>query len=132
MATKTVAKTVSKKVSAKKVATVSTKTLAKKATAKKVVKKTPTFKAMVCAIDGECFWTKDGRILQDLADLHMAFGSMDEEVFLHHVHDEKNDFADWVEHVLTDLDCSVALRKTIKKDTAHKVVATHLKKYTTQ
>lgn len=84
---------------------------------------------MVCAADGECFWTRDGRILQDLADLHMAFGSMDEEVFLHHVRKEKNDFADWVEHVLQDLDCAVALRKAKKPDQAYKTLTTHLQKY---
>ena len=120
-----VTKTVTKK---------ATKPAVKKATAKKVVakktkKETTDFKALVCAADGECFWTRDGRILQNLSDLHMAFGSMDEEVFLHHVSKEKNDFADWVEHVLTDLDCSVALRKAKKLDTAQKVAASHLAKY---
>ncbi len=125
MATKTATKTETKKV---------TKSVVKKAPAKKVVSKKPkkettNFKALVCAADGECFWTRDGRILQNLSDLHMAFGSMDEEVFLHHVNKEKNDFADWVEHVLADLDCSVALRKAKKLDTAKKVTATHLTKY---
>ena len=95
----------------------------------KATKKAQNFKALVCAADGECFWTRDGRILQNLEDLHMAFGSMDEEVFLHHVNKEKNDFADWVEHILDDLDCSIELRKSKELAKAHKILQSHLQKY---
>jgi hypothetical protein len=103
----------------------STKTVAKKSVVKKA-----EFKAMVCAVDGECFWTRDGRILQNLQDLHLAFGSMDEEIFLHHANTEKNDFADWVEHVLEDLDVAVELRTAKERTEAEKMLATHLKSYT--
>lgn len=115
-------KAVTKKTSAKKVAP-----------AKKAVKKTSTqkgqFKAMVCAVDGECFWTRDGRILQNLQDLHLAFGSMDDEIFLHHANTEKNDFADWIEHVLEDLDVAVALRTVKERTEAEKMLETYLKSY---
>ncbi len=131
MVTKTIKKEVAKKIVKKAVvkkATVS-KTVAKKAP-KKAVKKTAekksVFKALVCAIDGECFWTRDGRILQNLADLHLAFGSMDDEIFLHHANTEKNDFADWVEYVLQDLDTAVELRTAKKRIEAEKMLATHL------
>lgn len=114
-----------------------TKTIVKKVSAKKATttkkvagaKKTKSHKVMVCAQSGECFWTSDGLILQNLRDLHRAFGSMNYEVFLNHVQKEKNDFADWVEHILHDLDCAVALRKTTQMKQSEKVVATHLKKY---
>lgn len=112
----------SKKTQSAKKTTGSTKT----ASAKKVE---GNFKAMVCAADGECFWTRDGRILQNMEDLHMAFGSMDDEVFLHHVSKEKNDFANWVEYVLRDLDCAVELRKAKKKAQAEKIVAKYVKAY---
>jgi FtsZ-interacting cell division protein ZipA len=124
MPTKTTAKKVTK--------TTAKKEPAKKATTAKATTKPKTvtsFKAMVCASDGECFWTRDGRILQNLEDLHLAFGTMDHEVFLHHVQKEKNDFADWVEHVLQDLDCAVALRKAEKLAQAQKITAAHIKKY---
>jgi len=129
-AVKPTVKKTSKVASVHKVAKVAPKkAVAKKATVKKATKKEPTFKALVCAADGECFWTRDGRILQNLDDLHMAFGSMDEEVFLHHVNKEKNDFADWVEHILDDLDCSVELRKSKELAKAHKILQSHLQKY---
>lgn len=122
--TKTAKKAVVKKAAPKK------KTVAKKApTAKKTVKKVTNFKALVCASDGECFWTTDGRILQNIQDLHMAFGSMDDEVFLHHVTKEKNDFADWVEYVLQDLETAQALRKAKKLAQAQKVINQQLRSY---
>lgn len=108
-----------KKVPAKKV---------KAAKGKKATKE-GSFKALVCAIDGECFWSRDGQILQNLSDLSLAIGSMDDEIFLHHVSSEKNDFADWVEHVLQDSLCAEALRKAKKKEQAEKVVQLHLRKY---
>lgn len=104
-----------------------------KKTAKKVAsrtsKKTPDFKALVCAYDGECFWSRDGQILSNLSDLSFAIGSMDDEVFLHHVTQEKNDFADWVEHVLQDQECAQALRAAQKKTQAKKIVELHLRNY---
>lgn len=105
------------------------KTAAKKAAVKKASVKKGEFRAMVCAIDGECFWARDGQILQDLSQLQLAFGSMDDEIFLHHVTDGKNDFADWVEHVLEDRECAEALRKAKKRTQAEKAVALHLRKY---
>ena len=120
------------KTSQKKKVTKKTPAVAKQTastTKTKTAKKEGNFKAMVCAADGECFWTRDGRILQNIEDLHMAFGSMDDEVFLHHVTKEKNDFANWVEYVLRDLDCAVELRKAKKKTQAEKIVAKYVDKY---
>lgn len=102
-----------------------------KATAerKTAAKKPQTFKALVCAIDGECFWTRNGDILRNLEDLSLAFGSMDDQIFLHHVTEEKNDFADWTEIVLGDKECAEALRKAKKRLDAQRVVTRHLRSY---
>lgn len=109
------------------------KTAAKKTKATAVrtsrAKKPQAFKALVCAIDGECFWTRNGDILRNLEDLSLAFGSMDDQIFLHHVTEEKNDFADWTEIVLGDKACADALRKAKKRSAAKKVVARHLRSY---
>lgn len=115
-----------KKTSTKKV---SKKTVKK--TVKKAVKKTPKkeVRALVCAIDQECFWTRDGNILRDLRDLHVVVSSLDDEIFFHHVNKEKNDFADWVEYVLQDAECATALRKVKKKEVMHKTIERHLRNY---
>ena len=112
---------------------------AKKAAVKPVAKKAPAktatkassqkAKLLVCAPDDKCFWTTDGQILKNLDELQMAFGSMGEEVFLHHVNKEKNDFADWVEQVLEDSACARELRKSKQPTTAKAVVVKHLRTY---
>lgn len=119
--------------SRKKTATKATKKTVKK-TAKKSAKKTtmkgqPTVRALVCASGEECFWTTDGQVLENLDELALAFGSMEDEVFLHHVTKEKNDFADWVEQVLEDTLCAADLRKVRKPKSARTVVVRHLKTY---
>lgn len=84
---------------------------------------------LVCAPEEKCFWTTDGQILKNLDELQLAFGTMGDEVFLHHVTKEKNDFADWVEQVLADSACAAALRKSKKPDAARTVVIKHLRTY---
>ncbi len=135
-----------KKATTKKVAKKTAKKIVKKVTKKaskkvsmkpkKVAKKTTKkvskndFKMLVCASDDECFWTTDGSVLQSLEELKLAFGTMGDEVYMHHVTKEKNDFADWVDTVLQDRDCATALRRSRKPSSAKMVVVKHLRFYT--
>ena len=68
--------------------------------------------------------------MKNLEELKFAFGTMGDEVYLHHVTKDKNDFADWVEHVLHDYECAAALRRSRKPSSAKTVVVRHLKLYT--
>ncbi len=122
----------STKKTAKKAVKKTVKKTPKKTTKKKVAKKAASKKhvrALVCAEGEACFWTTDGAVLGDLQQLEVAFGSMDDEVFLHHVTKEKNDFADWVEHVLNDAACAADLRRSKKPKSALATVRKHLKSY---
>lgn len=84
---------------------------------------------LVRADDGECFWTTDGQVLRDLNELQVALSSMNEMIFGHHVNTMKNDFADWVDHVLLDSDCAADLRTAKKPTTARTIVVRHLRAY---
>lgn len=128
-----------KKTTAKKAVKKTAKKVAKKATkktTKKAVKKTTkksankNAKVLVCANGKECFWTNDGQVLSDLRELSEALDSMAQEVFNYHVTKEKNDFADWVESVLSDAECASALRRSKKPSSARTIVVRHLKTYT--
>lgn len=90
----------------------------------KVAKKLP-----VIASAESCFWLNSGQILKDLNDLSTALESISDEVFTHHVNEEKNDFADWVENILEDSVCADSLRKCKTKNAASKVVTLRIKKY---
>ena len=120
---KTTKKVVKKAVKKPKKVPVKKKAAPKKSVSKKQVR------ALVCAPGEKCFWTTDGKVLEDLNQLQIAFGSMGDEVFLHHVTKEKNDFADWVEHVLEDASCAIDLRRSKKPASARTVVIRHLRSY---
>lgn len=111
------------------------KTVTKKVVAKKVApKKVPTKlaagkKSLTLASNESSFWTADGQILNSLQALESALASMKKEVFSHHVGKDKNDFADWVDSVLCDSDCSSDLRKAKTAKTAKATVTGHLASY---
>jgi hypothetical protein len=104
-----------------------------KSVAKTAVKKKATATAeklpLQHAEDESAFWVTDGQILKNLVDLAQTFAEMDAVVYQYHVAKERNDFADWVEHVLADIACAEALRRSKTPKTAHTVVIRHLKAY---
>ncbi len=77
----------------------------------------------------QCFWVTDGQVLADVRELHRSLQEMQNEVFQHHVTDEKNDFADWVEFVLEDQELAESLRKSKQPETACTVISRRLKIY---
>jgi len=124
---KAVTKTTKKAVPKKTVKKVGSKASKKAAPKKAAVQK--HVRALVCAPGEQCFWTSDGKVLENLSHLQMAFGTMGNEVFLHHVTKEKNDFAEWVEHVLEDAACAADLRRAKKPSSARTVVVRCLRSY---
>lgn len=110
-----------------------TKTGTKRATtpAKKVVaKKTTTQKKpLTHAQPEECFWAKDGTIIKNLVELSEVLVTVPSDVFDHHVTKHKNDFADWVEHVLSDGELAQKMRSAKKPNTTRTLVLQRLKVY---
>jgi hypothetical protein len=62
-------------------------------------------------------------------ELRDTLSKIAEEIFFHHVNDEKNDFADWVQYVLRDDALAKALRKAKRTEDAYTVVVKRLKAY---
>jgi hypothetical protein len=91
----------------------------------KATKKQP----LVHAQGEQCFWVADGRVLANLCDLNDTLGSIHEDVFYHHVGEDKNDFAEWVAHILNDHALADSLRKSTKPQAAQKVVKARLQFY---
>lgn len=50
----------------------------------------------------EYFYAVDGKVIKSLPDLYLALKLMDDIHFYFHVNENKNDFADWVHHVLEE------------------------------
>jgi hypothetical protein len=98
---------------------------------KKVVKKPIVVekKPLIISDNEQSFWMVDGQILNSLAALESVFAEMEKSIFEHHVGKDKNDFAEWVETVLGDKDCAVALKKAKTSKAAKTVVSKSLKSY---
>lgn len=123
--------TVAKKSAPKKVVAVK-KSIAKKVAPKKAVgakKTSPKQKPLVVAPNDQSFWVTDGNILNSLVAFQVALEEMEETVYSHHVTNNKNDFAEWVDIVLCDKTCATALKKAKTPTAAKRVVTKHLKSY---
>lgn len=115
---KTAVKKVTKKVVSKKVSP-----------AKKVTKGIVMKKPLIYADNHGSFWVTDGQILDSLLALKNALDGMSKDVYQHHVSEERNDFAQWVQDVLLDIECANGLVKAKTPTAAKMVVTTHLKGY---
>lgn len=61
--------------------------------------------------EAEAFGLANGEKLYCLDDLSEAINLIDPETFHHHVNDQKNDFAAWVEHVFGETELAQRLRE---------------------
>lgn len=69
------------------------------------------------------FVTKDGTKLKNLNELYLKVGSMHDKDFDHHVNEKRNDFANWVHHVVGDTHLAKKLHKSNSKNYVHKHLA---------
>ncbi len=86
-------------------------------------------KPLPLAPEDKKFWMNNGEVLSSLLDLATTFSLIEKMIFDYHVTKQKNDFAEWVEHVLEDAQCAAALRKAKTPRSAKVVVVRHLKQY---
>ena len=70
----------------------------------------------------EKFYFKDGRAVANLRDLRAVIMEMDLNEFQTHVNSEKNDFANWVEHVMKKKLLAKDLRAVKKKNSILEVL----------
>lgn len=86
--------------------------VAKKKTSSKTTKK----KSLKASSPEQCFYLVDGSSCADLLQLADALERAADEVFNHHVQDDNNDFANWIEHVFDEKTLAKDLRKAKNKD----------------
>lgn len=72
------------------------------------------------------FILKDGTTLHTMHDLYGALSTMSNETYNHHVdvehHDTKNDFANWVEHVIGDKFLAKTMRQATNRQELQRAV----------
>ena len=74
---------------------------------------------LVEAPPDKAFWVNRGPVLTDLRQLRDALArDISDEQFGHHVTEDRNDFAMWVEEVLGNAECANALRHARSRNEA--------------
>ena len=70
----------------------------------------------------QAFWFKEGGTLRTLGELAVALGFMPAEVFGTYVAEDKNDFAQWVESCLGELELAESMRAQPEMDAMRQAV----------
>jgi hypothetical protein len=68
----------------------------------------------------------DGRSLRNLRELQGALAEMENEIYVHHVTEQKNDFSRWVSDVIGDDKLATDLEKSAGKSQAAKAVSSRI------
>ena len=69
------------------------------------------------------FRCHDGLILQSMKQLGSALNSMTDETYVFHANTEKNDFSNWVRHIIKDEMLAKDLQKAPNRAQAARLVA---------
>lgn len=69
------------------------------------------------------FFLKDGTVIKDLFELSKKLDSMPEEVFKHHVNDERNDFYNWIKDVVKRKRLAEAVKGIKEKNKMKSIVS---------
>lgn len=128
--TKKIAKKTAKKVVNKKVSKKNTK---KKTVRKAAVKRTAKTKPKISinspkAKGEECFYVTNGLVIDDLLGLVDALDTMTDDVFYHHVNDERNDFANWVKEIMKEAELAEKIMSQNTPDRCQIVILRHFLK----
>lgn len=73
------------------------------------------------------FFFAHGRKAKDIEGLKKVLEKIEDSEFNHHVNDQRNDFANWVEHVFGEQGLASKLRTTYNKEDMHNIVDEFLK-----
>jgi len=76
--------------------------------------------------DDVVFRCCDGRIMRNLKELEDVLAGMENEVFVHHVTEERNDFRKWVNDVIRDEKLARDLEKSLNSEQAAKAVSSRI------
>ena len=74
------------------------------------------------------FWLRDGTAIKDLNNLAEAFQKMHDDIFKHHVDDQKNDFSNWIRDVLKDKELAIKIAKARSSKEMHNHIRRNLNK----
>jgi hypothetical protein len=97
---------------------------------KKPVAKSPNPKLLQPVPEEHVFILLGGKTLHSLPQLIFELDEMPDHVFNHHVNKEKNDFSNWIKHVIGEVELAEKLVGIDSRKDAQLVLLKHLVKST--
>jgi len=76
------------------------------------------------------FWLLGGKHIKNIVELGRELKHMSSETFVHHVNEQKNDFANWVEHCAKDNQLAILLRTTKSQERMAAIVERRIQELT--
>ena len=78
------------------------------------------------AASDKCFWVNNGPIIKSLDELANALSQISDEIFQHHVTQDKNDFSTWIDDVIGDKKLANDLLSSKSRESALKKIRSRL------
>jgi hypothetical protein len=72
------------------------------------------------------FYVNDGRRVKNLYELAEALNNMKENTFKFHVNKKKNDFSEWIKHVIGEEKLANEVARLVMKDKIQIVIQRHV------
>jgi hypothetical protein len=76
--------------------------------------------------EDKVFWCSDGRVMKNLTELEKALLEMSDETFRYHANESKNDFSNWIQDVIGDVQLADDLRRNATRPEAAESIATRI------
>lgn len=73
------------------------------------------------------FLANNGVVIKSVTELKEALTRMDANTFNHHVNNERNDFSEWIKHVILDIDLARDVGKAKSKDNIINIIYKKIK-----
>ena len=76
------------------------------------------------------FWLHGGKTIKNVLELAKELKQMNNETFAHYVNNEKNDFANWIQHCIKDEQLATLLKTTKSKERMEAIVERRIQELT--
>ena len=74
------------------------------------------------------FYARNEAIITNLSELKESLDKMDDDTFNHHVTDDRNDFSEWIKHVVGDKKLAKEFTKAKSRNDASKIIQKKIQK----
>lgn len=90
------------------------------------MKKEQAKKILANVLPEKAFWVSNGPVLKNISELTEGLKNMSPQTFLHHVNQQKNDFANWIKDAIGDSILAEQISKMKTKAAIQKAVTTRV------